>query len=628
MVINGAYLYDEHEINETVVTEMDETTVSSEAPHVVKGDEDHAIKEAAETQRSVTPDVIPKFDKRPSYADVESPVTDTPRAIYPLVVVSGASDASINYGESLPKVDLNEKLAFRLTSAAISGNAFDEIVSAEDVRDTCIEIKEPNGKVYFVEQLKYSPERKQDTNEKDESIALEILDSMLQLEEKRDDEELTLEVKQEEIKQEVKEEGTQGLPIVDYDTHPSSDMAGVTNNANIQMEEYVDTNRTSTAVKPLENENNESDIQSINKDMVLVLENSNKLNESHSDIEPTTTDCEEKATNKNDPNDLDINQRELQPTTMHSSTEIPSATKPIFEIQTYDEKFPNLEPKHHTSSEGHQSNFKDRLTHLIGQHSETQSTVSGANTPSSRQSKSPTISSKRHSRSTSDLLELFQPDGLPPGSPGSTSDGSNVNGDPQNSKAAPGEIPKPPRFDPLLFNTIGSRSNTRSRPKLPATAQSIENEFDRAFKQNLAGPRDFDQVKLRRAPKSEALNKTPEVEAEEDDTKRMTSIRERLEKILGRGPPERVSYPQSYMTPVPDYPNAPIAQAGEVSKKTDVDNDSEIIHYRKPVRPFDTVHKQKVLFNDVLKSIIPDIRTSLHRTDSTASASAGHEDKV
>lgn len=521
VVINGNYGYEEHDLNVTTVTEMDETTNSSEA---IKN-EDAPPNDVSEVLRSVTPDVIPKFDKHLSTDGIDA------------------------FPESH-----QSSSGYRISKAR---NMFDEIISAEDVKNTCIEMKEPDGKVYFVQQINQITKDLAPSYHKDESIALEILDSV---------------IKSEDWPHEVKRNSKiNDRPFEKYDVMYEEVGCGGS-----VVHDQLQTNAIRNEAFEQKSDNGEI---------------FGHIDQTESDIQVIITDP---GGPKTEPEYATVKR-------------MPSSPLPVLKLQSFDETSFPLETKEISHPDGHSYNFKDRLSTIIGLQSEHNG--HGASAPSIGKTKTTTSPpAVRLSKSSSDLLEL-----VPNTNAGAAT--STVSLEPP--RTTPCEIPAPPRFDPLLYNTIGARTKTHPRPQLPATAQSIENEFEKAFQRSLQGPRTFDEVHLRRVPRSEALDKADDdVNFDSDESKRMTTIRERLEKILCRGPPARTSFRKSLSEPPPDYPDAPGA-----SKSESVEADDDVLRYRKPIKPFDTVHKQKVLFNDVLKSISPDIRTSLHRTDSSASTS-------
>ena len=97
--------------------------------------------------------------------------------------------------------------------------------------------------------------------------------------------------------------------------------------------------------------------------------------------------------------------------------------------------------------------------------------------------------------------------------------------------------------------------------------------------------------------------------SDEEQGNRMT-IRDKLEKILQRGPQERFSRPPTYFEPL-----AVAAESKEDNVKVTTPNEEpESVAFKQSKKPFDTVHKQKILFDDVLKSITPNARASvLHK---------------
>lgn len=512
VVINGDYGYEEHEINVTVVTEVDETTISSEAIKY----EESSPNDVSEILRSVTPDVIPKFNKHVSSDDVEN----------------NSDSHQSNSGYRISKVQ----------------NVFDEIISADDVKKTCIEMKEPDGKVYFVQQINQTSRSHMASYHKDESIALEILDSVIKSEDRS--------------QYDNKETEFNNRSVDKYDT--TYDEIRIPHDPLEHNAYGVD--QTPKKIDTSEHMTIASDVQVIITDPLY-----NKTAYSSS----STTEPEYATI-----------RRAL------------SSPLPVLKLQSFDEIPTPLETKHVLNLEPQRENFKEHLSALISNQRDYGG--QGASPPSMVTSNiNTTMTAVRLTKSTNNLLDLAE-----------TTISEVPTALSQPLKVVSSEIPVAPRFDPILYNTHNCL-------KFPATAQSIENEFEKAFQRSLQRPKTFDEVQLKRVPRSETLNKFDDDInlGEIDETTRMTTIRDRLEKILCRGPPVRSSFRKSLSEPPPDYPDAPAPSNSEINDG----DDHEIRRYRKPVKPFDTVHKQKVLFNDVLKSISPDIRTSLHRTDSSAS---------
>lgn len=244
--------------------------------------------------------------------------------------------------------------------------------------------------------------------------------------------------------------------------------------------------------------------------------------------------------------------------------------KPFFTIGNYESSHTQIE--HRTELIGPRSEirpeFKDRLTKLLGQYSE-------------------------------EPIKLQI--SLPPKRSISTSDNINTtimtNG--RNN------IPVAPKFDQLMYNTIGRRTQLQHN-KIQVPAMSIENEFAKSLDR-------FASNQIHRTKNSDDLLKIVKYETESDATTAdVSSIREKLNAIYGRGRPPVAAF---------------VEENANSESVNDRRNSEDGIQMRKPIKLYDAIHKQ--LFSDVLKLINPDVRNSLHRTESVALAdvqAATHKD--
>lgn len=183
-------------------------------------------------------------------------------------------------------------------------------------------------------------------------------------------------------------------------------------------------------------------------------------------------------------------------------------------------------------------------------------------------------------------------------------------------------IPTAPHFDHALYN-----STIRSRHSRCDQFVMIQPKADETIGRSLKPPTTIADVRLKRVQNTQNTREFAQnsvCQSVDDDDMRMATIRERLERIFVRGPQPVV--PHTIPIPAPDYPDEPTTpsiQLSSASAPVDVvaDEIGSMKQHETPTRPFDTVHKQKALFNDVLKAIRPEIRSSLHRADSNASTS-------
>lgn len=158
-------------------------------------------------------------------------------------------------------------------------------------------------------------------------------------------------------------------------------------------------------------------------------------------------------------------------------------------------------------------------------------------------------------------------------------------------------IPAPPAFDPVKFEGI----QTIPRPHLKIVP----------IKQKKRAPSPPAPKKMKSPTVLE--EKTPETLTPHSTN--FASFKDRLEAIYSRGPPSPFAMFNKPSKPKPSSnPETPEAEPGDVQSPTETDN--EMQSYKLNTKPFDTVHKQKAIFNDVLKSINPDTRPSIIRNES------------
>lgn len=253
-----------------------------------------------------------------------------------------------------------------------------------------------------------------------------------------------------------------------------------------------------------------------------------------------------------------------------------TGTKSFFTFGAYESPSVNRTGRSTSGSIGHSKDFKDRLARLLGQFSE-------------EPTKSTTPFERKRSISVPDHINTtLSTAGRRPSLKLVVADGSER------------DIPAAPKFDQMMYDTIGRRMKMQnSQVQIPATAQSIENEFDKSFTHMASS-----SSHLHRTKKSDDLMKLFDQEANAVEAPSVLSIRERLNEIYGRRRP-----------PIGVFVGENVNDESNSRRDSD-----EGIQLRKPIKPYDTVHKQKQLFSDVLKSINPEVRNSLHRTESTASA--------
>lgn len=499
-----------------------------------------------EEYRSVTPDVIPKRTTRSLSVISAKEQTLTDESSTFAVAINRQTIDAMKTTESTEMVSMTPKNNessenFKNNYRTSSLKNFDEIVFVDDIKDICIEMKEPNGTAYFVEvepqdrveQMEAPSESSGDENaaKKDEKIVLEMLDRVLGQMEKVDNgtkmHETTIDISDDKDSVDVEVQQTTEIALI----HVPSDSS--------PCDEATLENRNS----PISNQ-------------ITEVEVSNDVN---------VKDVEKADQTVAQVNDEIPTKRESKPT-------------PFFHIGTYKSSEDSGSYKGFETNEQRQ-NFKEHLKRLLG-HGVTQQ---ARTEPRPKRKSSVKRPSLQQSKST--------PDGL------------NLEKEPVLSvKTSEGKIPAPPKFDPMLFNTIGSRLKAQRLTNAPATAQCVENEFEILFQKTLQTP------SLQRAPGTEDLAKVAEekIECSENVEKNsVLSIRDRLEMIFARGRPDHST-----------CESQPAAGRFE-GKHENTEDSEEIVKIRAPKQPFDTVHKQKTLFKNVLKSISPDVRTSLNQTANT-----------
>ncbi|XP_037037474.1 uncharacterized protein LOC119075187 [Bradysia coprophila] len=541
-----------------------------------------------------------------------------------------------------------------------SGKTLDEIVLMSDVIDTLTEMKEPNGKTYFVDEIR--PSVVDTLEESDQKTAIEYLDDVLKKEEVSDD----------NINPNVEENGisTSVIALVHLNRAVDEPSPIVIPGKEFSYGEQTITDTILEKTKVLAGADSE--------EKELVSEPLTVNTEGDADHkEPTTTSD---TITKDAGTDTDLKETELvvvplslitekdlqelgesatsmvvdgaklfeevktelkvlepEAESLDDSESSPNGAAPVVVSKPIEEAMsdskvtnsqiitPEVDGHHFTEIKGKSTTdhangtnnsdseqpmtFKERLAMLLGQQP-----VAEVRRVSPRQNESlPQITSDsklKHSKSETDIFnsmqgvfkdirskyEPIESDATNKPLPMTVTDDIPI--DDCNSS-----VPVPPKFDPFIYKTIGSRHNARMALKI-----GDESDSPNSHKTPMTAPiimdNEHNDVVLRKKS------------VDNDDQERMISIKDRLENIFKRGPPDRYSRPKS------------IALSDDVPVKvtpTKVDNDKieeseteteEVVHFKEAKRPFDTVHKQKVLFNDVLKSIGAETRPSVIRANS------------
>lgn len=180
-----------------------------------------------------------------------------------------------------------------------------------------------------------------------------------------------------------------------------------------------------------------------------------------------------------------------------------------------------------------------------------------------------------------------------------------------HSVSVDSSIPKAPIFDPVLYNATTKRS-----PRLNIPRPKVKSISPMA-----SGPTSPRPSILAEHP-TEDKSQSEEEPDENNNGNKFAGIKGKLEEILRRGPPLPFSRPRS--KPPEQIPATP-PQTPFADHKEPVFTPPPVTN---PSKPFDTVHKQKILFSDVLKSIHPDTRPSVIRSESLNRRSATLENPV
>ncbi|KAG4076575.1 hypothetical protein HA402_002738 [Bradysia odoriphaga] len=541
-----------------------------------------------------------------------------------------------------------------------SGKTLDEIVLMSDVIGTLTEMKEPNGKTYFVDEIR--PSSVDTLEESDQKTAIEYLDDVLKKEEVSDD---NIRTNVEEsgistsvvalvhLNRAVDEPSPIEIPEKDFGygeqtiTDTILEKTKVSAEAYLEEKELVSEPTTVNTEEGADHEEHTTTADAIERDAgtdndfketeLVVVPLSGNMEKDFCEVKESTTsmDADEAKLFEEVKNASEV--RELVAKSLNNSESSPNssapdvASKPIEEAIS-DSKVANFQiinpkvdqstevkEKSSTDHENGMNNsdsaqpmtFKERLAMLLGQQP-----VAEVRRVSPRHNESPqqiTSDSKlRHSKSELDIFnsmamqgvfkdirskyESIESDATNKPLPMTVTDDISI--DDSNSS-----VPVPPKFDPFIYKTIGSRHNARMALKI-----DDESDNPNTHKTPMTAPIIMDNEH------NDVVFRKKSVD--NDDQERMLSIKDRLENIFKRGPPDRYSRPKS------------IALSDDAPVKvtpTKVDNDKieefeteteEVVHFKEAKRPFDTVHKQKVLFNDVLKSIGAETRPSVIRANS------------
>lgn len=521
------------------------------------------------------------------------------------------------------------------TPSPNSNKTLDDIVLISEVIDTLTEMKEPNGKTYFVDEIRTVPFVGSAQDDSEQKTAIEYLDDVLKKEEVNDD---NLRAKADESGistsvvavvhlNDVAEEE----PVVNVKTY--FDLEEKTSIGDTIAEEIVTLAGSDTDVQEGNNDSTvaQNDFSQESETAVSELPASESMENITSENE---SNSETAVTDVSPPESIEINTNDIQSNTETAVTDV-SASESIqsnkSEKQSIvenlhvvnQEEVEDMEKRSliddkqddtNSSTSEEPMTFKERLAKLLGQQPVAEvRRVSPRATDQPLQN--PPEPKLKHSKSEPDIFnsmvmqgvfkdirskyEQNEPDASKKPMQMTVTDDIDID----NSNA---NVPAPPKFDPFIYKTIGTRQNPRMALKI-----GNDNEYESSKKPPLTAPiimdNDHGTVILR------------EKSSEEDDQTRMISIKDRLENIFKRGPPDRFSRPKSIVSVAATIDDASVPT---VVNSTRIDNDKideddeEVIRIKDSKRPFDTVHKQKLLFNDVLRSIGVETRPSIIRASS------------
>lgn len=484
------------------------------------------------------------------------------------------------------------------TPSPNSNKTLDEIVLISEVIDTLTEMKEPNGKTYFVDENRMAASVGDTHEDSEQKTAIEYLDDVLKKEEVNDN----------SIRVAVDESGisTSVVAVVHL-----NGVAEEEPSLGVIEKDLGDEKQTSTEDSTVEEITTFVGSNAELEEEEPILNNPNiapDISQQESEVAvPDSSTSQIIESNKtNSQGQAESPQIVCQENDGHQSGDVKE--KSLTDDQPGDQAVEQVDVSNVDSEKP--MSFKERLAMLLGQQP-----VAEVRRISPRANDQPAQNTQdvklKQSKSEPDIFnsmqgvfndirskyEVNEPDSSQKLLKMTATDDIHID----NSNTS---VPVPPKFDPFIYRTIGSRHNGRMTLKI-----DDENEPENSPKPPLTAPiiMDNDQRDVILRKKS----------SEDDDQTRMVSIKDRLENILKRGPPDRFSRPKSIAPAVTtvDDDSVTVNSSSTDNDKIDV-GDDEVIRIKESKRPFDTVHKQKVLFNDVLKSIGVETRPSVIRANS------------
>lgn len=473
------------------------------------------------------------------------------------------------------------------TPSPNSNKTLDDIVLISEVIGTLTEMREPNGKTYYVDEIRTTSSAVDTHEESEQKTAIEYLDDVLKKEDMTDD----------IVKGKSDENGisTSVVAVVHLNGAIEEEQPPIDEIKIDSGEEVTTVSEDSIVEEKITNVGDDSNTKENLNDRIVTQSISAQENEIFD--HDASVSIENIADNPPAVNQVDVGYQLTQLTEKSMSV---------------DQKA-NKQDNISNSDKEKTLTFKERLAMLLGQQpvAEVRRLSPRGNDQILQKALEPKL---KHSKSETDIFnsvvmqgvfkdirskyEHSDDDGLKKPSVLQMTVTDDINIDNINSN-----VPAPPKFDPFIYKTIGSRHNARKTLKI-----GDESEYETSPKTPSTAPiitdNEHNDIVLRKKS------------FDDDDQTRMISIKDRLENILKRGPPDRFSRPKSIIPSAAPTDEITPNETATVNPSTANNGDEEIIRIKESKKPFDTVHKQKVLFNDVLKSIGVETRPSIIRANS------------
>lgn len=420
---------------------------------------------------------------------------------------------------------------------------FDDIVLASDIIDSLSERKEPNGKVYFVDEgrgEKLITTDLQQRSIEEASSAIALLDDVLQREEKEKNETSTVAVihLQHDGEEGMEEENEKDTKAIDSNTQAIDAISDQPFDVSVSSNLIHHQNEIGSKYLPLR---------------VII---------------PSQQEQNEKIST---PKIL------ISPAIDYDIEEVPEQSSQFLAVPVE-----IIEPEN-------SEQFKERLTMLLVQNIQPDKSNKQPPSPPPPPPLTPVtpVNILSNARSESDINQLLlaeirarngETEPITKLEIPRVKIGSLV--PEQATIVNTTNVPPPPIFNPVLYNTLGKNRHASNE-----MSEVVVEENYAVHLRPRAPPPDYDND-------------------DDDDEQRMSSIRDKLEKIYSRGP-------MQYSRPITVVP---VAGSPEPNPVTDLKIQNKAEESLEQVkRPYDTVHKQKAIFSDVLKSLNSNARPSLTR---------------